>query len=164
MLPKIVNFLWLTLHNSVPVRDVLASRGIDCDRRCPLCKSHSELVNHLLRECVFARDFQHKIRALAVLIGSFNSDLLDWLKVNCTSKVNHHSQIPWSYIFPFALWCLGKHRNRVVFDNVALNPNLQKQCLNQALEYFYCMGKMKMQQSKVVANVGGTSHLLDGSS
>lgn len=91
MLPKIVNFLWLTLHNNVPMRDVLASRGIDCDRRCPLCKSHFELVNHLLRECVFACDFWHKICALATLIGSFNSDLLDWLKVNCTSKVNHHS-------------------------------------------------------------------------
>ena len=41
----------------------------------------------------------------------------------------------------------------MVFDNVALNPNLQKQCLNQAVEYFYCVGKIKMQRSRVVVNV-----------
>lgn len=76
------------------MKDVLASRGIDCDRKCPLCKNHSESINHLLRECVFACDFWHKIYAPANLIGSFNSDLLDRLRVNCISKVNHHSQVP----------------------------------------------------------------------
>ena len=35
MLPKIVNFLWLCLHNNVPVRDMLASRGINCEGRSP---------------------------------------------------------------------------------------------------------------------------------
>ncbi|KAF3970206.1 hypothetical protein CMV_006074 [Castanea mollissima] len=57
VLPKIVNFLWLILYNSMPVRDVLASRGIDCNRRCPLCKDLPKSINHLLRECVFAHDF-----------------------------------------------------------------------------------------------------------
>ena len=106
MLPRTINLLWLILHNSVPVKDVLASRGINCDRKCLLCKNHSESVNHLLRECVFTCDFWHKICAPANLIGSFNSDLLDRLRVNCISKVNHHSQVPWSYVFPIALWCL----------------------------------------------------------
>ena len=41
----------------------------------------------------------------------------------------------------------------MVFDNVALNPNLRKQCLNQAVEYFYCVGEIKMQRSRVVVNV-----------
>ncbi|KAK9990401.1 hypothetical protein SO802_025386 [Lithocarpus litseifolius] len=72
----------------MPVRDVLPSRGINCDRKCPLCKNHSESVNHLVRECVFARDFWHKIYAPANLIGSFNSDLLDWLRANCISKLS----------------------------------------------------------------------------
>ena len=99
MLPKIVNFLWLIIHNSMPVRDVLASRGIDCERKCPLCKNHNESIIHVLRECVFARDFWHKIRAPVALIGSFNNDLLDWLRVNCLSRVTHHSNTPWSYIF-----------------------------------------------------------------
>ena len=54
---------------------------------------------------------------------------------------------------PFALWCLCKQRNRVVFQNTTLNPNLHKQCINQAVEYFYSVGKIKMQRSMVVVTV-----------
>ena len=41
----------------------------------------------------------------------------------------------------------------MTFENVAQNPNLQKQCIAQVVEYFYCVGKIKMQRSKVVVNV-----------
>ena len=41
----------------------------------------------------------------------------------------------------------------MTFEYVALNPNLQKQCITQAVEYFYSVGKIKMQRSRVVVNV-----------
>ncbi|KAK7830125.1 putative ribonuclease h protein [Quercus suber] len=37
-LPRITCFLWLCLHGSVPVKEVLAERGINCDKVCPLCR------------------------------------------------------------------------------------------------------------------------------
>ena len=37
MLPKIINFLWLCYHNNVPVRDVLANRGISNNNACLVC-------------------------------------------------------------------------------------------------------------------------------
>ena len=46
ILLKITNFLWLCLHGSVPVYDVLASRGINCDKLCPLCKCRDETITH----------------------------------------------------------------------------------------------------------------------
>ena len=54
MLPKIANFLWLCIHKSVLVKDVLASRGIIEDKTCPLCKNQPETIENLLRECDFA--------------------------------------------------------------------------------------------------------------
>ena len=42
-LPKIIHFLWLCLHNSVPVRGILASRGINCSSLCPVCKGRRRL-------------------------------------------------------------------------------------------------------------------------
>ena len=47
-LPKIINFLWLCMHNSLPVRDVLARRGIIQDGICPLCNNSQETIRHLL--------------------------------------------------------------------------------------------------------------------
>lgn len=38
ILPRLANFLWLCLNGSIPVKDVLATRGINCDKICPMCK------------------------------------------------------------------------------------------------------------------------------
>ena len=56
-------------------------------------------------------------------------------------------------LFAFAIWNLWKHRNKVVFENTTLNSNLHEQSTSQALEYYYCVGKIKNQRSMVVINV-----------
>ena len=48
MLPQIRSFLWLYVHGSIPVKSVLAARGIDCDKVYPMCKQHEETIVHLL--------------------------------------------------------------------------------------------------------------------
>lgn len=153
MLPKIVHFIWLCLHNSVLVKEVLTSRGINCEGRCSLCKDHNETISHLLKECTYVQEFWHKLHVPPALIGSFNCNLHDWLRVNCQSKESHPSTIPWKFLFPFAVWNLWKHRNRVIFENTTLQPNLHRQWVSQALEYFFYVGKIKMQQSKVAIPV-----------
>ena len=40
VLPKILSFLWLCVHGSIPVKSVLATRGINCGKTCPLCIWH----------------------------------------------------------------------------------------------------------------------------
>ena len=57
ILPKIVNFLWLCFHGSILVRDVLAARGINCDRVYPVCNCQDETIVHLLRDCEVAHKF-----------------------------------------------------------------------------------------------------------
>ena len=54
---KIIIFLWLCSHNSVPVREALGSRGLTLDQACPLCHSQVESINHVLRYCPFAVSF-----------------------------------------------------------------------------------------------------------
>ena len=45
MYPKIVSFLWLCLHNSIPVREVLAARGISSASYVPYVESKmSQLI------------------------------------------------------------------------------------------------------------------------
>ena len=56
ILPKIISFLWLCVHGSIPVKSVPAARGINCDKVCPMCKHHEETIVHLLRDCEVARD------------------------------------------------------------------------------------------------------------
>ena len=44
MLPRIINFLWLCMHESLLVRSVLAMRGITRESCCPLCKNFPETI------------------------------------------------------------------------------------------------------------------------
>ena len=41
----------------------------------------------------------------------------------------------------------------MVFDNTTLNSNLHGQSTSQALEYYYCVEKIKNHRSMVVINV-----------
>ena len=56
ILPKIINFLWLCLQGSIPVKEVVASRGINCDKLCPICREQNESIIHMLCDCVYAHD------------------------------------------------------------------------------------------------------------
>lgn len=142
--PKIISFLCLCHHDNVPVRQVIANRGISCELLCPICKRHNEAINHMFRECPFAITFWNKLRTPPTLSYSNNLDLLEWLKVNCLC--DPHIKIngaPWSTLFPFAIWEIWKHGNRVVFKICPLNLHLHSICTRLATEYFYCVGKNK---------------------
>ena len=136
VLPKILSFLWLCVHGSIPVKSVLAARGINSGKTCPLCTRHEETIIHPLQDCEVAHDLWYKLGVPASHINSFNENFETWLKINCLSTVRHNTSIPWSTLFVFAFWCLWKNRNKVVFENTILNSRLDKDCIVQAREYF----------------------------
>lgn len=92
------------MHNSVPVRSMLAMKGIIPDSCYPLCNNFQENISHLLRDCMVAKDFWYNLKVPPEMVSSFvDMDLFYWLRVNCQSKVSHPSLMPWSYVFTFAI-------------------------------------------------------------
>lgn len=76
------------------------------------------------------------------LTNFFQLNLLEWIKQNCLcSNQVLANGIPWNSQFPFAIWCQWKHRNIIVFENYASNPNLHLSCIQHAREYFYYVRK-----------------------
>ena len=51
ILPRIQFFVGKCFHNSIGVKDCLASRGISSDPSCPRCRNEPETIIHLLRDC-----------------------------------------------------------------------------------------------------------------
>lgn len=85
-LPRIQSFLWLLHHSSVPVKEMLANRGIECNIACPLCRNANKIVLHLLRECPYVVQLLRKVGIPAPVETSYNLELLQWLKVYCLSN------------------------------------------------------------------------------
>ena len=48
---------------------------------------------------------------------------------------------------------LWKHRNKVSFENIPLNPMLCRLCINLAMEYYFCVGKIREKRSMAVIAV-----------
>lgn len=153
MLPKVITFLWLCHHNSIFVREVLVSRGINCTNLCLLCKSHGESIIHVLRDCGFAQQFWNRICVPYPLVNSFSFGLCDWLKSNCLSNLAHQNATPWNAIFPLAVWNLWKHRNKVLFENTPLNLNVHASCLSQATKFFFYVIKIRVPRHKSIIPV-----------
>lgn len=75
ILPKTTHFLWLCFHCNAPVHDVLALRGINCDKLYPLCRCSDEIITHLLRDSDLARALWRKLEPALSLLSSFTENL-----------------------------------------------------------------------------------------
>lgn len=56
-MPRIMFFLWLSIHNSVPTCEVLGSWGFTLDTICPVCHREVETLQHIRRDCHYTRNF-----------------------------------------------------------------------------------------------------------
>ena len=135
--PRIKFFLWLCYHGSIPTKDVLSSRGFNLDTACDLCSCNSETIIHLLRDCGVARNVWRNLGINDTNQDFFNSSLAEWLKKNCeSSPFFARPRIPWSFIFPQAVWLIWLHQNNYVFRTKRIQESIHLQCIKKGAEYY----------------------------
>ena len=148
--PKILFFLWLCLHNSLPTCTILGSRGLNLSLSCPICNEGNESIDHLLRGHKIAVKLWKKLEFPLCLVDSFNKPLVEWLLVNYKTEVNSKFMgILWKIIFIMSIWQIWIHRNEVAFRTGKGNPNLVKRCVQSSAEYFSIGMKTKIHPSKI---------------
>ena len=99
-LPKIQIFLWWKcLHHSLPVKSVLARRGIEGLGGYEFCSKDDEDILHALRDCPTAQDFWNAALCPTPLLQSFSADLETWIRVNanCTTHRQKQKTTPRAY-------------------------------------------------------------------
>jgi ribonuclease HI len=137
--PRILFFLWQCYHDSVPVRDTLASRGLNITSSCPRCLGQNETLIHLLRDCPDSVAFWHTIKIPPPCVNAFSSSCADWLLANCSSTVLHADSIPWQTVFAFGVWTLWIRRNQMVFKAGSTLPDPVVCVFSHAAEFFSLM-------------------------
>ena len=64
-----------------------------------------------------------------MLLPSFSKTIHDWFYKNGTSSVcSQRHNIPWCVLFSLGIWCLGLHRNNIVFQAEGSNIRLHNEC------------------------------------
>ena len=150
-LPKVHFFLWLCLHNSVPIGEVLGSRGLNLDPIYSLCNKEMESVEHLVRGCEMAKDFWQELKVPYCVKDTFNLPIGKWLESNCRSEaISFFMGIPWKILFPIGVWHLWLHRNNFVFKSGKVERSWFKKCIRESVEFYAIGFNAKAERWKAV--------------
>jgi ribonuclease HI len=133
-------FFWQCYHLSVPVREILASCGINIPTSCPKCLASNESLIHMLRDCPDSIVFWNSFRFPSSGNHFYSASLFDWIHSNCIATSTHDLNIPWQTLFSFGIWSLWLRRNQFVFkpDSHFLDPVVN--AISYASEFFYLIG------------------------
>jgi ribonuclease HI len=138
--PRIMFFLWQCYHLSVPVREILASRGLNIPTFCPRCLAPNESLIHMLRDCPDSIAFWNSFRFPSVGNHFYFASLFDWIHSNCTASSTHDHNIPWQTLFSFGIWSLWLRRNQFVFKPDSLVLDSVVNAISYVSEFFYLIG------------------------
>jgi len=105
-------FIWQTCHRSIPVKAVLAHRGVNVSSDCPFCHNEDETILHYLFHCS---------RSIGVWQGCGfpnPNSLCISVDVDNIAKVIHKIVKDIGILAPLIMWNIWCTRNKLVFDNI----------------------------------------------
>lgn len=142
-LPKIRNSLWLCCQKKLACNAILHKSHIIESNLCPICFDHPEKVEHILRDCDYAKEFWSLLNPSSNL--NSNLPLVEWIIYN-VGDYNRNLDIftPNAVIFPFARWALWHNRDKFVFEQNLLLPKDNCEAVKaRATEFYHLFGKFK---------------------
>ena len=120
---KVLTFVWKLLHDCLPVKLMLANRGIPVVDVCPMCNGESESPSHLFLYCDLARAVWHGSE-LSIKTTELNQVLVKpWLArcILMNRKLDLKNLKILQTMFT-TLWTIWNHRNQVVHEGKCPNP------------------------------------------
>ena len=137
-IPKIKCFLWQCSHHSIPVRVILAERGMNITPLCPVCNAAPEKIIHALKDCPKAQLFWNSFSPPCSAASFSGTHLMVWLRINCKSMRQWRgSKLDWSIIFPIAVWILCLNQNNIVFGKSSTQKDLKAETLEKTAKMAY---------------------------
>eukprot|EP00253_Pinus_taeda_P023228 PITA_23228 len=122
---KVSIFIWLASKNKILTWDRIQKKGFIGPSRCCLCNSEGETRNHLLINCPFAKTLwintKRSFGKPENAPREFNDVVFQWNKEVFQCKVVRRA---WDLISGFILWMIWKERNRRIFQNSAMEPEV----------------------------------------
>ena len=147
--------MWLCLHNSVPIGDVLGSRGLNIDPMCNLCQRGNETIEHLLRSYEVAQRFWQDLKFPQCLRDSFKLPFVKWLETNCQKEIRSDIMgLQWKILFVMGIWHIWLHRNEVTFKSGRVDNTSHMMCIKESTEFFLLGINCKVQKLKFVIPIG----------
>eukprot|EP00253_Pinus_taeda_P034939 PITA_34939 len=123
--PKVSIFIWLASKNKILTWDRIQKKGFIGPSRCCLCKLEEETRDHLLLHCPFAKTLWIRSKRTfgkpENVPCDFKEVVFQWNTEAFQCQVVRRA---WELISGFSLWMIWKERNRRIFQNSAMEPEV----------------------------------------
>ena len=93
---------------------------------------------------------------------TYGSSLVNWLRSNCNSNACSHLGIFWDVMFPFGVWSIWLHRNKVVFGGNNPPKLNSYEVITKAAEFAFLGVNGKNVRVKTTVQVRWTSPRCSG--
>ncbi|CAN1798779.1 Putative ribonuclease H protein At1g65750 [Linum perenne] len=104
---RIRSFLWLATHGRLMTNSARLRRKMTDDASCFLCHGIDETIDHVLRDCRFAKDVWSRVQEFECSDRDWSADISTWMAKHLRSDKK--------LLFGTICWYLWKSRNERVF-------------------------------------------------
>ncbi|CAN1201045.1 Putative ribonuclease H protein At1g65750 [Linum perenne] len=104
---RIRSFLWLATHGRLMTNSARLRRKMTDDASCFLCNGIAETIDHVLRDCCFAKEVWSRAQEFDCAERGWAADLPTWM--------DKHLRSDKRLLFGTICWYLWKSRNERVF-------------------------------------------------
>lgn len=111
--PKIKNFWWKLIHNSLPVADNLRRRGCKVPVDCQTCGENAESIIHMLVKCPVAREIWTLSHTDLSINLDEDLDLISFVQVLLQQNMGDTK----NNLALLLGWRIWKMRNKLLFQN-----------------------------------------------
>ncbi|KAL4273864.1 hypothetical protein GQ457_13G009600 [Hibiscus cannabinus] len=110
-------FAWLVWHERLLTNAERVRRHMTTSAYCEICGSRREDMDHVLRQCVAAREIWCKIVPVAERDRFFRVSHREWLRTNLFDASSTVDDEDWHVRFIITCWLLWKRRCCFVFES-----------------------------------------------
>jgi hypothetical protein len=122
---KVIVFSWQLIHDRLPTKDNLSSRGVlhqDSDTNCVWCGQTTESSKHLFLHCFKTiRVWYEVCKWLGVLIV-MPPDIMTLLDCFCGMVRNKKAKKGFLLVWHTVIWSIWRARNDVIFNGISKEP------------------------------------------
>lgn len=140
-IPRILSFLWLAYHECLPTKALLHERHILQDNLYPLGHASVESLLHILRDWSWISPIWNNLTLQNLPSDFFCSPTHAWMeKMTTTHQHPTLNNIPWTVIFPVAVWSIWSARNKFVMESASFDCHIIINKIQSiATDLLYCL-------------------------
>ena len=121
-MPSAMFYVWRAFSNRLATKQNLLKRGVSLgDSLCVLCGREEETIAHTLLTCRESCKVWNMCSTWMGICSVYHNELINHFEQFSCRCFNKEGNRLWKSLWVSIVWCIWKHRNRVIFNQAKID-------------------------------------------